>query len=414
MQRIRVPLIAAFVLIVLLLAAFGGATAASFPLWFRYRSAAGLSIVRTVAQIAAGLAAVGLFASLAIVAVAAALQPASRRRKLLYVLPLYGLGLALVGVLLYLFGIGTVGIFTTAWIGLGALLGLVGVIVAAARMPLGERAARQAITATRLAGALGLLAGLCMIGAFAIVLTSTPSAAPAGQNGAQQAPGELAQGGGQEGPGEPGGPSGPGGRSVSTAPLLVGAALTALFAGLALASSARGARALCETPAADGPALRPNLRYEAGRALFSCIAISIVGLALAQLVPVRRDNPPAQTAVQWDSPATQQLARRACMDCHSNETTWPWYAYVAPGSWLMRSHVGEGREQFNLSELNNILAFRASRLPEEAAQQIRNGAMPPKDYLILHPEARLTQAEKQQLMQGLQQSLANSLGLVKK
>ena len=53
--------------------------------------------------------------------------------------------------------------------------------------------------------------------------------------------------------------------------------------------------------------------------------------------------------------------------------------------------------------------FSAARLPEEAAQQIRSGAMPPSDYLIVHPEARLSDAEKQQLMQGMQQSLANSL-----
>jgi mono/diheme cytochrome c family protein len=150
-------------------------------------------------------------------------------------------------------------------------------------------------------------------------------------------------------------------------------------------------------------------RHEAGQAVLSCIAITIVALAVAQLVPIKRDNPPMQTAVQWDSPQTQNLARRACLDCHSNETTWPWYAYVAPGSWLLRSHVSSAREEMNLSALNTVPAFRASRLPEDVAQQIRTGAMPPKDYLLLHPEARLSDAEKQQLIRGLQQSLVNSL-----
>lgn len=150
-------------------------------------------------------------------------------------------------------------------------------------------------------------------------------------------------------------------------------------------------------------------RHEAGQAVLSCIAITIVALAVAQLVPIKRDNPPTQTAVQWDSPQTQNLARRACLDCHSNETTWPWYAYVAPGSWLLRSHVGSAREEMNLSALNTVPAFRASRLPEDVAQQIRTGAMPPKDYLLLHPEARLSDAEKQQLIRGLQQSLVDSL-----
>ena len=82
---------------------------------------------------------------------------------------------------------------------------------------------------------------------------------------------------------------------------------------------------------------------------------------------------------------------------------------MAPGSWLLRSHVSSARRELNFSELNNIPSFRASQLPQQVAQQIRSGAMPPADYLLLHPEARLSDAEKQQLIQGLQQSLAASL-----
>ena len=82
---------------------------------------------------------------------------------------------------------------------------------------------------------------------------------------------------------------------------------------------------------------------------------------------------------------------------------------MALGSWLLRSDVSSAREEMNLSALNTVPAFRASRLPEDVAQQIRTGAMPPKDYLLLHPEARLSDAEKQQLIKGLQQSLVNSL-----
>jgi hypothetical protein len=95
------------------------------------------------------------------------------------------------------------------------------------------------------------------------------------------------------------------------------------------------------------------------------------------------------------------------MNCHSNETQWPWYAYVAPGSWLLASHVGGARNGFNLSELNNIPNLRRSRLADDMAQRIRNGTMPPSDYLLMHPEARLTDAEKEQLMQGLRNSLGN-------
>ncbi|MEZ4522143.1 MAG: heme-binding domain-containing protein [Thermomicrobiales bacterium] len=79
----------------------------------------------------------------------------------------------------------------------------------------------------------------------------------------------------------------------------------------------------------------------------------LLGLLLAiQLVPYGRDhsNPPVTQAVQWDSPRTAELWDRACADCHSNETDWPWYTNVAPVSWLIQDHVDEGRSKINTSE----------------------------------------------------------------
>ena len=78
------------------------------------------------------------------------------------------------------------------------------------------------------------------------------------------------------------------------------------------------------------------------------------------------------------------------MICHSNETRWPWYSYIAPMSWVTALHVANGRQQYDFSELSSTQGFRAQRLTEEIAQQIRSGAMPPADYLMLHPDARLT------------------------
>lgn len=409
--RTRIPLILGLVFMALLLLAFVGTTAISFPLWFRYRSAPGLGAARTVGQIAAGLAAAGFFVTAAIVAVTTALQPASRWRKLLYVLPAYLLIFTLAGVLLYLLGIDTVGAFTTIWIALGGLLSIIAVGVASARMSLGAATAKRAITALGVTGALGALAWLAMVASLAIILTSQPSAAAGRQNG--QAGASGAQAAPTAEAGDPGrgqlerGPDG--GRQGSPTPLLLGVALMSVFGVIGWASIARGWRAASQPTDPAPTAARVDYRHEAGRAVFSGIAITIVGLAVAQLVPVTHDNPPVQTVVQWDSPQTEKLAQRACMDCHSNATTYPWYAYVAPGSWLLRNHVSEGRQHLNLSELNNVQPFSAARLPEEAAQQIRSGAMPPSDYLIVHPEARLSDAEKQQLMQGMQQSLANSL-----
>lgn len=419
MSRLRAPLIVALVSATLLLLAFAGTTAVSFPLWFRYRGATGLSLLRTIALVAAGLAAVSFFVAAAILAVAAALRPAGRWRKLLYILPAYFLGFTLTGALLFALRIGTTGGFTTIWIGLGALLTIVATIVAALRMSLGARVARGALRALAASGALGTLAWLCMVASAAIVLTSTPSAAAGGfGNGQRDQSAPTAAAGAPSGQGQPGfqpGPEGgpefgPGGRQASATPLLIGVALMALFAGIQLTSVTRGLRAAGAAPSdTEAQPPREAYRHETGRAIYSSIALTIVGLAVAQLIPISRDNPPAHTAVKWDSPQTQALAGRACLDCHSNETRWPWYGYIAPGSWLLKNHVNGGREELNFSELNNLPAFRQARVVEDVGQQIRNGAMPPADYLILHPDARLSDAEKRQLIQGLQQSLAASL-----
>ena len=78
----------------------------------------------------------------------------------------------------------------------------------------------------------------------------------------------------------------------------------------------------------------------------------IVGFGLIQLVPYGRDhtNPPVTSEPAWDSPQTKALAQKACFDCHSNETVWPWYSSIAPGSWLIYRDVVEGRGNLNFSE----------------------------------------------------------------
>jgi len=130
------------------------------------------------------------------------------------------------------------------------------------------------------------------------------------------------------------------------------------------------------------------------------IAISLVLLGVViQLVPYGRDhiNPPVVQEPQWDTPKTRELFMRACADCHSNETKWPWYSNVAPISWLVQHDVDEGREHFNIS---NWLHQKKNK-GDEAAEELREGDMPPLVYLPAHPEARLSQTEKQELIQGL-------------
>ncbi|MCU7495671.1 MAG: heme-binding domain-containing protein [Ignavibacteria bacterium] len=129
----------------------------------------------------------------------------------------------------------------------------------------------------------------------------------------------------------------------------------------------------------------------------------IILLIIIQLIPVKKDNPPSMTDIKWDSPQTRSLARRACYDCHSNETTWPYYSNIAPVSWFLSDHVHEGRRHLNFSEWN-YPKTRQDRKARSMIRQINEGEMPLDSYLWLHPEARLSGSEKQQLILGIERT----------
>ena len=131
------------------------------------------------------------------------------------------------------------------------------------------------------------------------------------------------------------------------------------------------------------------------------IALVVVLVAL-QFVPYgrRHTNPPARVEPRWDAPATRAFAVRACYDCHSNETAWPWYSHVAPVSWLAQRDVEEGRRKLNLSEWD-----RPQKEARESAKTVRKGEMPPWFYVAIHPDARLTAEETRALIAGLEATL---------
>ena len=145
------------------------------------------------------------------------------------------------------------------------------------------------------------------------------------------------------------------------------------------------------------------------------IALAVLlGLCVLIQLPVlwMQNNPPVVREPNWDSPQTRALAQRACFDCHSNETNWAWYTRVPPTSFLTTLDVIRGRRHLNFSEWG--VASRGGEQGEgdeggegigEMGEIIMEGEMPPSNYLPLHPEARLTNAEKLQLIQGLRQSL---------
>ena len=129
------------------------------------------------------------------------------------------------------------------------------------------------------------------------------------------------------------------------------------------------------------------------------IVIGVLFVAASVVINGRaHTNPPVIAEPQWDSPQTRELASRACYDCHSNETVWPWYSYFPPISNTILRDVVEGRRRLNFSKWGTI-HFEE---PWEISEVIAEGEMPPKAYLPFHPQANLTQAEKQKLIQGFQ------------
>ncbi len=147
------------------------------------------------------------------------------------------------------------------------------------------------------------------------------------------------------------------------------------------------------------------------RLVIGCIALPIVLFLLIQLIPVwlLETDPPTVSEPPWNSPQTRQLAQRACFDCHSNETEWPLYSRIAPVSWLVTFDVIRGRNRLNFSTYRAGQPIgegeggrRGGREGNEFTRVIQSGDMPPWYYLLLHPTAQLSDAEKQQLIQGLQ------------
>jgi hypothetical protein len=128
------------------------------------------------------------------------------------------------------------------------------------------------------------------------------------------------------------------------------------------------------------------------------LLFALIGsLVVIQLVPYGRahENPKVGKEPAWDTPRTRELAARACFDCHSHETKWPWYSQVAPTSWFVTHHVEDGRRHLDFSAWDH-----RQKHADECGEAVTKGWMPLDSYLWLHPEARLSDAEKAELAAG--------------
>jgi mono/diheme cytochrome c family protein len=128
------------------------------------------------------------------------------------------------------------------------------------------------------------------------------------------------------------------------------------------------------------------------------LAVLFAGFIIIQFIPstFSRDSRPVSGEPKWDSPETREIFLKACADCHSNETKFPWYASVAPVSWLVESDVSDGKKHFNISEWD-----RSQKGGEKAVEEVQKGGMPIGLYLLMHPAANLNAQEKKVFVKGL-------------
>lgn len=139
---------------------------------------------------------------------------------------------------------------------------------------------------------------------------------------------------------------------------------------------------------------RPLVKWKR-RFVRAAMLLTVAFIAI-QAVPYGRThpNPPITAAAQWPSSKVESIARVACYACHSNETKWPVYSYIAPMSWLVRRDVELGRDELNFSEWDGDT--------DDAAEVVADRSMPPSRYVLLHPEARLSDAERRELLAALE------------
>lgn len=94
---------------------------------------------------------------------------------------------------------------------------------------------------------------------------------------------------------------------------------------------------------------------------------------------------------------TQQLLKNACFNCHSNHTDYPWYGYVAPVSWWLNGHINGAKDHLNFSEWDKYSRKDQIARLNKICEDIKEGDMPLASYRLIHKEARLTSAEKQEI-----------------
>ena len=134
--------------------------------------------------------------------------------------------------------------------------------------------------------------------------------------------------------------------------------------------------------------------------------ILLVAFILIQFFPIDKNNPAPTPQMDFltikNTPeSTANLIRNGCYDCHSNETKYLWYSNVQPIAWFLQDHIEEGRKELNFSTFATYEPKRQAHKLAEAIEQIEKGEMPLDSYIIVHSEAKFSEAQKQEVIQYL-------------
>lgn len=150
-----------------------------------------------------------------------------------------------------------------------------------------------------------------------------------------------------------------------------------------------------------------RLRKENRSIFVACVTAVVLTLTLLQLWPTDTTNPAVVSAPEWPDIHTQQLVQRACYDCHSHETRWPWYTNVVPAYFLLAYDVQRGREALNFSRWDETCCTEEQI--GEMAETVTKHHMPLPYYMVLHPESYLSDVERGQLVYGLMDIMKENL-----
>jgi hypothetical protein len=133
------------------------------------------------------------------------------------------------------------------------------------------------------------------------------------------------------------------------------------------------------------------------------ILVLIVVMIAIQFIPggIPDNKPEDNRTLAHDtlvSPDVLAILKKSCFDCHSNQTDFPWYASIAPSSWLLADHINEGRKNLNFSEWQDFSKRKKVGKLEDIQEQVKKGEMPLKSYTLIHKKAVLSPEEIETLI----------------